>query len=145
MRMATRSSTTWGPGKDGILSGNGNIGSCIIPFLLWKGYQDGNIWINENFIASIICHVENILYKKFWKNSSIVANYRIFWDDLYMHRVMLNVNESHSGRNTLMISYGSWGNVKLSHRYGIERYWYEGMKVVCKGELLGLSKKEYVK
>ena len=47
--------------------------------------------------------------KSFGKNSSIVANYRIFWDDLYMHRVMLNINVSHSSRNTLMISYGSWG------------------------------------
>ena len=43
--------------------------------------------------------------KSFGKNSSIES----FGDDLYMHQVMLNVNVSHSGRNTLMISYGSWG------------------------------------
>ena len=53
--------------------------------------------------------LRTFLIKSFGKNSSIVANYRIFWDDLYMHRVMFNVNVSHSGRNTLMISYGSWG------------------------------------
>ena len=26
-----------------------------------------------------------------WKNYSIVANYRIFWDDLYMHQIMTNM------------------------------------------------------
>ena len=45
-------------------------------------------------------------------NSVIVAYYRIFWDDLYMHQVMHSVSHSgleDSGRNTLMISYGAWG------------------------------------
>ena len=39
----------------------------------------------------MICHVriEN------FDNSVIVAYYRIFWDDLYMHQVMHSV--SHSG------------------------------------------------
>ena len=62
-----------------------------------------------------------------------------------MHRVMLNVNVSHSGRKYLDDKPWIMGNVKLPHRYGIRRYWYEGTKVVFKEELPGLSKKEYVK
>ena len=44
------------------------------------------IW--KKTIASIIVMLR---IRNFGKNSSIVANYRIFWDDLYMHQVMLNV------------------------------------------------------
>ena len=94
-------------GKDGIHSTNDNIWSLYDSLLIIKVT---NIWLIilkfGKGIASIICYVKN---RKFWKNSSIVANYRIFWDDLYMHQVMLNINVSHSGRNTSMISYGSWG------------------------------------
>ena len=68
------------------------LGVCMIPWLLWKGYQDHNIGLVilkfGKTIASIICYVKNM---KFWKNSSIMADYRIFWDDLYTHQVMFNV------------------------------------------------------
>ena len=59
----------------------------------------------------MLCHVriEN------FDNSIIVANYRIFWDDLYMHQVIHNVSHlglEGLGRNNLMISYGAWGMLR---------------------------------
>ena len=76
-------------GKDGILSRNGNIWSLYDSLLIMKVT---NVWLVilkfGKSIAAIICYVKN---RKFWENSSIVSNYRIFWDDPYMHQVMLNV------------------------------------------------------
>ena len=88
--MVTRSGTTWGrEAKMKSFVEIISLGVCMIPFLLWKGYQDDNIWLVilkfGKTIASITCYVNNT---KFWKNSSIVANCR---DDLYMHQVMLKV------------------------------------------------------
>ena len=74
----------------------------MIPFLLWKSYQDDKRLIFGETIASIISYVNNI---KLWKNS------RISWDDLYMHEVMFNVSCSgleDLGRNTLKIIFGAW-------------------------------------
>ena len=70
--------------------------------------------------------------KSFGKNSSIVANYRIFWNDLYMHWVMLNINVSYS-----YLDDKPWimGNVKLSHRYGI------GWKLCLRRIFLGSQRK----
>ena len=76
--------------------------------------------------------------KSFGKNSSIVANYRIFWDDLYMHRVMLNINVSHSCRNTLMISYGSWGMSSYTVLSDIDM---KARKLCVRGSLLGSRRK----
>ena len=91
VHVVARSSITWGPKANmESLVEMVTFGVHMIPCLLWKGYQDGNIWMNY-FIASIIFHVKNILYKKVLENSSMVANYIIFWDDIYMHQVMLNV------------------------------------------------------
>ena len=79
-------------GKGEILGGNNITWSLYDSLLIMKIYQDDNIWlVMRKFgktIASIISYVKNI---NFLKNASIVANYRIFWDGLYIHQVMLNV------------------------------------------------------
>ena len=62
---------------------------CVISLLIMKSQQDDNIWLVTlkfgKTIASITCYVKSI---KILENSSIVANYRIFWDDPYMHQVI---------------------------------------------------------
>ena len=81
----------------------------------------------------------------FGKNSSIVADYRIFWDDLYMHQVMLNVwckSLRSRGMRWKYLDDKLWS---MRIRYWASRCGTSStprdMKVVSEEELPGLSKK----